>query len=312
VTGVTGSGKTLPGLNISTRRSKEHHDEDAVFLSGNGPLVEVLRVALARDKARREGIWKKTAERAVRSFIQNIHHFRDHYVGNEGNPLEKVVVFDEAQRAWTRDQAANFMQRKRGQAQSHEGSDRQAVGIGADLVAAALQGSISGGLHLSRPQGIIHGFEQLSQARAAQADRGTGTAEADNPGHPSHHHYSWQDEGSRQGYPGHAAAFEGVDDNGCVYAVVGKGRAYGDQLDPRRVDGFGYYRTCSSGAVGGISDLCGVEPDFGGRSTEGEPAWKRSGSSEREEMPPAKPVKRSGFGICDKDATKSRKGGASK
>jgi Uncharacterized conserved protein (DUF2075) len=116
VTGVPGSGKTLAGLNISTRRSQEHHDEHAVFLSGNGPLVEVLREALARDRARREGISKKNAERAVRSFIQNIHHFRDHYVGNEDIPLERVVVFDEAQRAWTRDQAANFMQRKRGQA----------------------------------------------------------------------------------------------------------------------------------------------------------------------------------------------------
>ena len=52
----------------------------------------------------------------MRTFIQNIHHFRDHYVGNDDIPLEKVVVFDEAQRAWTRDQAANFMQRKRGQA----------------------------------------------------------------------------------------------------------------------------------------------------------------------------------------------------
>jgi hypothetical protein len=114
VTGVPGSGKTLAGLNISTQRSEEHHDEHAVFLSGNGPLVEVLREALARDKARRENISKKTAERAVRSFIQNIHHFRDHYVGNHDIPLEKVVVFDEAQRAWTREQAASFMQRKRG------------------------------------------------------------------------------------------------------------------------------------------------------------------------------------------------------
>ncbi|MEG9436369.1 DUF2075 domain-containing protein [Edaphobacter sp. HDX4] len=116
VTGVPGSGKTLAGLNIATRRSEEHHDEHAVFLSGNGPLVDVLREALARDKARREGVSKKTAEREVRSFIQNIHHFRDHYVGNEHIPVEKVVVFDEAQRAWTREQAASFMQRKRGQA----------------------------------------------------------------------------------------------------------------------------------------------------------------------------------------------------
>ena len=78
-------------------------------------LVDVLREALTRDKAAREGVSKRVAEREVRSFIQNIHHFRDDYVGNNAIPDEKVVVFDEAQRAWTRDQAASFMQRKRGQ-----------------------------------------------------------------------------------------------------------------------------------------------------------------------------------------------------
>ncbi|HTF63018.1 MAG TPA: DUF2075 domain-containing protein, partial [Edaphobacter sp.] len=116
VTGVPGSGKTLAGLNIATRRSDEHRDEHAVFLSGNGPLVVVLREALVRDRTRRKGVSKKAAEREVRSFIQNIHHFRDDYVGNNDIPVEKVVVFDEAQRAWTRKQASSFMQRKRGQA----------------------------------------------------------------------------------------------------------------------------------------------------------------------------------------------------
>ncbi|MBV8834881.1 MAG: DUF2075 domain-containing protein [Acidobacteriaceae bacterium] len=115
VTGVPGSGKTLAGLSIATRRSDEHSDEHAVFLSGNGPLVDVLREALARDKVLRDGISKKAAERAVHGFIQNIHHFRDEYVGNNDVPDEKVVVFDEAQRAWTREQAAFFTQRKRGQ-----------------------------------------------------------------------------------------------------------------------------------------------------------------------------------------------------
>jgi len=114
VTGVPGSGKTLAGLNIATKRSDEHLDEHAVFLSGNGPLVDVLREALARDKVQREGVSKKTAEREVRGFIQNIHHFRDEYVGNDNVPIEKVVVFDEAQRAWNREQTASFMQRKRG------------------------------------------------------------------------------------------------------------------------------------------------------------------------------------------------------
>ena len=50
VTGVPGAGKTLAGLNITTNRMRAHDDEHAVFLSGNGPLVEVLREALARDE----------------------------------------------------------------------------------------------------------------------------------------------------------------------------------------------------------------------------------------------------------------------
>jgi hypothetical protein len=114
VTGVPGAGKTLAGLNIATKRAQEHSDEHAVFLSGNGPLVAVLREALARDEASREGTSKKDAARKVASFIQNIHHFRDEALRDTGPPYERVVVFDEAQRAWTRDQAAKFMQTKRG------------------------------------------------------------------------------------------------------------------------------------------------------------------------------------------------------
>ena len=129
VTGVPGSGKTLAGLNIATRRSDEHLDEHAVFLSGNGPLVDVLREALARDNALREGISKSQAVRAVRSFIQNIHHFRDHYVANDDVPIEKVVVFDEAQRAWTREQASAFMQRKRGQPEFNMSEPEFLIGV---------------------------------------------------------------------------------------------------------------------------------------------------------------------------------------
>jgi Uncharacterized conserved protein (DUF2075) len=114
VTGVPGAGKTLAGLNIATKRAQEHSDEHAVFLSGNGPLVAVLREALARDECGRKGISKKDASRKVASFIQNIHHFRDEALTNPKPPYERVVVFDEAQRAWTQDQAAKFMHTKRG------------------------------------------------------------------------------------------------------------------------------------------------------------------------------------------------------
>lgn len=114
VTGVPGAGKTLAGLNIATQRSESHADEHATFLSGNGPLVDVLREALARDQSARTGRSKKHVERDVRAFIQNIHHFRDDYAGSATIPSEHVVVFDEAQRAWTRAQASKFMQAKRG------------------------------------------------------------------------------------------------------------------------------------------------------------------------------------------------------
>jgi hypothetical protein len=106
VTGVPGAGKTLAGLNIATKRAKEHSDEHAVFLSSNGPLVAVLREALARDEAQREATSKSAAARKVASFIQNIHHFRDEALESPAPPYERVVVFDEAQRAWTRDQAS--------------------------------------------------------------------------------------------------------------------------------------------------------------------------------------------------------------
>jgi hypothetical protein len=114
VTGVPGAGKTLAGLNIATSRAKAHSDEHAVFLSGNGPLVDVLREALARDQSVRESIKKTVAARRVESFVQNIHHFRDEALKTNDAPVEKVVVFDEAQRAWNHAKAADFMQRKRG------------------------------------------------------------------------------------------------------------------------------------------------------------------------------------------------------
>jgi hypothetical protein len=116
ITGVPGAGKTLAGLNIATSRAEKHSDEHAVFLSGNGPLVDVLREALARDKAGREGIPRSQAYREVSAFVQNIHHFRDEALESENPPIEKVVIFDEAQRAWNRDMASKFMRQKRGHA----------------------------------------------------------------------------------------------------------------------------------------------------------------------------------------------------
>lgn len=119
VTGVPGAGKTLAGLNIANERTKSDADEHAVFLSGNGPLVEVLREALIRDavetaKEKGEKTTKKNEKGRAVKFIQPIHHFRDENLISDKPTIEKVVIFDEAQRAWTREMASSFMKRKRG------------------------------------------------------------------------------------------------------------------------------------------------------------------------------------------------------
>lgn len=114
VTGVPGAGKTLAGLNIANARHRFEEDEHAVFLSGNGPLVDVLQTALARDKVKRSGITLKDAKREVKSFIQIIHKFRDEALSTTDAPIEKVSIFDEAQRAWDEASLSNFMTKKKG------------------------------------------------------------------------------------------------------------------------------------------------------------------------------------------------------
>jgi len=119
VTGVPGAGKTLVGLNLATTHLDKSQDLYSVFLSGNGPLVAVLREALARDRVRRErdrGVkvkkWEALSE--VKAFIQNVHNFRDDCLVNTViPPIEHVALFDEAQRAWNLEQTASFMLQKK-------------------------------------------------------------------------------------------------------------------------------------------------------------------------------------------------------
>lgn len=139
ITGVPGAGKTLIGLNTAIEQSSK--EGKAVYLSGNFPLVEVLQEALTRDYIERKRCIesneeKKTrtkkgdAKREVKTFIQMIHHYRDQYL--EGVditpenikpiagytdkayiPAEHVAIFDEAQRAWTKEELQRFMREKK-------------------------------------------------------------------------------------------------------------------------------------------------------------------------------------------------------
>jgi len=140
VTGVPGAGKTLVGLNVAMKQFEKK--EPAVYLSGNGPLVDVLTEALARDKVAQEKASGNkctltSARREVKSFIQIIHHYRDNALAKlklpivdaklEIDPLklkkhkddgysevEHVAIFDEAQRLWDKPHLAAWLARKKG------------------------------------------------------------------------------------------------------------------------------------------------------------------------------------------------------
>jgi len=112
VTGVPGAGKTLVGLTLAHDPAlRVDGQPGAVFLSGNGPLVKVVREALVRDVRRRKDA-SRDAGRRVSTFVQSVHEFLEEHGMKHVDrpPPEHIVVFDEAQRAWS----AAQMQRKRG------------------------------------------------------------------------------------------------------------------------------------------------------------------------------------------------------
>ncbi len=101
LTGVPGAGKTLVGLrtvhahfldDLAIARDAGMPTAPAVFLSGNGPLVEVLQYEL-----RAAGGDGKTFVRGVKDYVKR-YSARPELV-----PPEHVLVFDEAQRAYDAD-----------------------------------------------------------------------------------------------------------------------------------------------------------------------------------------------------------------
>lgn len=134
VTGVPGAGKTLAGLNLANSWHDAENNQHAVFLSGNGPLVDVLREALARDQVSHKKscgilVKKNAVVSQTKSFVQNIHHFRDAALVDLDAPIEHVVVFDEAQRAWTEKHTCAFMKAKKGRADFNQSEPDFLIGV---------------------------------------------------------------------------------------------------------------------------------------------------------------------------------------
>ncbi len=128
VTGVPGAGKTLVGLNLATDRAYNNESgANAVFLSGNGPLVDVLQHALQRDAIKRKRLITKLLKESghanvpkevsqyftfalKKTFVQDIYGFRKNYL--EGGQSDcRLAIFDEAQRCWTKKKMVNKLKR---------------------------------------------------------------------------------------------------------------------------------------------------------------------------------------------------------
>lgn len=135
ITGVPGAGKTLAGLFIAHKRQDYKNEEHTIFLSGNGPLIKVLQESLARNASEKKpdiifpncedcnpeqkdgqrntikipNMSIGDARRLSSTFIKNIHTFRDDMADRLTSPTEKVIIFDEAQRAWNENETSKIM-----------------------------------------------------------------------------------------------------------------------------------------------------------------------------------------------------------
>ena len=165
LSGVPGSGKTLVGLQLghahwldglAVPRANGRLMPPAVYLSGNGPLVQVLQDAL------------KDAGGGGRTFVQGIKDYvRSHTRPGRPVPPEHLLVFDEAQRAHDAERVAHVHQGPVGQSEpAHliEFCER----IPQWCVLVALIGS-GQAIHVGEEGGILLWHEAVQRSRQAAA-----------------------------------------------------------------------------------------------------------------------------------------------
>lgn len=102
VTGVPGAGKTLVGLDVVSKNLDKGGKNLSVYLSGNGPLVEVLREALKKSvKVARQD--KRETGAAINALIQSSFAFKNDNVKHNHPTPKNILIFDEAQRVWNQE-----------------------------------------------------------------------------------------------------------------------------------------------------------------------------------------------------------------
>lgn len=98
--GVPGAGKTAVGQSIVFE-----DPSNAVYLSGNGPLTAILQAQITGVINNGENTGAAIPVTSASTIIQGMYPFKTTYFpkGNAATPTpnKSVLVFDEAQRAWT-------------------------------------------------------------------------------------------------------------------------------------------------------------------------------------------------------------------
>lgn len=105
VTGVPGAGKTLVGLDVVAKNLDKGKENLSVYLSGNGPLVEVLREALKRS-VKADKKWNRETEVSINALIQSSYAFKKDNSKHDRPTPENILIFDEAQRVWNQQKMA--------------------------------------------------------------------------------------------------------------------------------------------------------------------------------------------------------------
>ena len=109
VTGVPGAGKTLVGMRVvhsrflddlAVQRESGKPSVPGLYLTGNGPLAEVLQYEFKKSGG------------GGRTFVRHIKSYLDRYIPNPDRiPPEHMLVFDEAQRAFSPEKVADTHKR---------------------------------------------------------------------------------------------------------------------------------------------------------------------------------------------------------
>ena len=111
ITGVPGAGKTLVGLDVVAKNLKAEQNGAthnlSVYISGNGPLVEVLREALKQSvKAQNKKHLNAKTRESIEALIQGSYAFKKDNILSKRPTAENILIFDEAQRVWNKEQMA--------------------------------------------------------------------------------------------------------------------------------------------------------------------------------------------------------------